>query len=318
MSLKKIAQTAGVSVSTVSKVFSNSREISPKTKERVISASKTLGCFEKYTKEKYPEKIIAVICPELGSEHYTHLLTHIEREISAKNAVMVVSVSNFDKKREEALFRYYSDFRKVDGIIIMSSADFANRSSIPVVVMGDSKTANCVSTDSSEAINEAVGYLKKSGRKKIAFIGEELTHVREELFELAMEKNALSVMDKFVISTKKRFHDAGFCAIEHFFETGDIPDAIVAAYDYIAIGAIRAIKAHGKKVPDDIAVIGMDNISAGEDLDIPLASIDYHDEQTSKLAVDMLFGDFSGRVSKKYKKTIVKSDLIIRDSAKSK
>ncbi len=317
MSLKKIAQASGVSVSTVSKAFSGSPEISPETRKKVIEVSKKLGCFEKYTKEKYPEKIIGVICPELGSEHYTNLLTNLEREITARNAIMVVSVSNFDKKREEELFRYYSNFRKADGIIIISSVDFSNFSGIPTVVMGESKTADCVFVDSSEAINDAVRYLKKTGRKKIAFIGEELTVAREKMFENAMEKNAVAVMNKFVISTKKRFHDAGFCAAEHFFQNGDFPDAIVAAYDYIAIGAIRALKAHGKKVPDDVAVIGMDNISAGEDLDIPLATIDYHDEQISRIAVDMLFDAFSKRRPEKYKSIAVKSDLIIRDSAKN-
>ena len=84
-----------------------------------------------------------------------------------------------------------------------------------------------------------------------------------------------------------------------FFEKGDIPDAIVAAYDYIAMGAMRAIKEHGLNVPDDISVIGMDDISACEELEVPLTTISHEIEKISKLTVDMLFERFEKKNSPK-------------------
>jgi len=318
MSLKKIAELSGVSVSTVSKSFSGSDEISKETKEKVIDAAKKLGCYEKYMKEKYPEKIIAVICPEINSECYSSVLSCLDEEITKRNAVMTISQYNFEAERAERLFKYYSLFKKVDGIITFSKRPEGEMTDIPAVLFGGRDDyLDSVEQDNTKAIDETVKYLKETGHKKIAFIGEELTKGKKIKFIDSMKANGMAVMDKYVICEKKRFYDAGYEGMEHFFSKGDIPDAVVAAYDYIAIGAIRAIKAHGLKVPEDISVIGMDNISACEDLDVPLTTITGKNEEVSRVAVDMLFERFKNNYSKR-KSVKIEMELIKRKSVKNR
>lgn len=318
MTLKKIAASAGVSVSTASKAFSGSSEISPDTKEKIFKAAKKLGCYEKYSKEKYPEKIIAVICPEINSEIYSSFIHNIDKEISRKNAVMVVSQYNFDHEKANRLFKYYSMFRKVDGIITFSETSEPDLSDIPAVsITSREKYIDSIYIDNSKAINDTVKYLKATGHKKIAFIGEELTVGKEKNFIDAMNKNGLSVLDKYIICEKKRFYDAGFYGMEHFFKKDVFPDAVVAAYDYIAIGAIRSIKAHGLRVPDDISVIGMDNISVCEDLDVPLTTISGNAALLSKKAVELLFEQFKSAPSDR-KSIVVEAELIKRKSVNEK
>ena len=101
MNLSKLAKICGVSVSTVSKVFSESSEISEETKQRVIAAAKEHGCFEKYFKPKYKKRLIAIICPEVLGIHYSEMITYMEEIISAAGDTMIVSVGNFSKEKQD-------------------------------------------------------------------------------------------------------------------------------------------------------------------------------------------------------------------------
>lgn len=75
MTLEKLAKLAGVSISTVSKVFYDSDEISTETKEKVLQLAKEHNCYEKYYKPRYTRRVIAVICPELLGVHYSQMIT---------------------------------------------------------------------------------------------------------------------------------------------------------------------------------------------------------------------------------------------------
>ena len=101
MNLSKLAQMANVSVSTVSKAFSDSHEISRQTKEMIFDVAKKYGCFDKYYKPVYTKKVIAVICPEMLGIHYTQMATFLSREISMRNGTMLLSVDEFSSEKNK-------------------------------------------------------------------------------------------------------------------------------------------------------------------------------------------------------------------------
>ena len=103
MNLKQFAQITGVSISTVSKIFSGSEEISEKTRKLVLDKAKELGIYDKYNKNKYSKKLIAVICPELESEYYTAILSIFNKALLEKDCTMSVSVTGFSISMENEL-----------------------------------------------------------------------------------------------------------------------------------------------------------------------------------------------------------------------
>ena len=99
----------------------------------------------------------------------------------------------------------------------------------------------------------------------------------------------LTIDENLIITSDKRFEQAGTDAMEKLFSQGSLPTAIFAAYDYIALGAIEIIEKHGLSVPKDISIIGSDNIKLAHYNKTPLSSIDPCADEACKIIVDKLF-----------------------------
>lgn len=318
MTLQRLAELADVSVSTVSKAFSDSGDISSGTKEKILSLAKQHGCFEKYYKGKFGKKIVAVICPEIRSAYYTDFAASLNDKIEKRNGMMILSVSGFDRKKEEDLIRYYGSFGHADGIIVVSGTSrLKEEPTVPVVFVGGKcKTtkADCIDIDLSVGIDRAVKYLKQNGHKNIGFIGEPLVKSKYQHFCEAMHRNALTVNKEFIFNSDKRFEAAGYEALEHLMKLSVKPTAIIAAYDYMAIGALRYAQESGIKIPNDISVIGMDNIPVAAYLGAPLTTIVSHSGELCDTAVDLIFKKIENQFYFARQDITLKSQLVIRDS----
>lgn len=319
MTLEKLAKLADVSTSTVSKAFSGSHDISEATRQKVFQTAKEQGCYEKYYKGSYPRRIIAVICPEIQSEYYGTIVTRLEEGIRQKEASMILSLSHFDSKMEKELFEYHSYFQKADGILLIGSASaISNRNRIPCVAVCPKQMkatgVDFVGIELGSAMSEAIAYLKDLGHKKIGFLGENLTDIKRELFLFAMEQNRLPINPEYMIMSRKRFEDAGFCSMEELFSRGNLPTAIMAAYDYMALGAVYSIRKHGLRVPEDISVIGMDNISVSSYLDVGLTSIRTNVEEMCNIALALLWKKIETPFYTVRQTITVSGELVVRQS----
>ena len=196
MTMQELARLSGVSVSTVSKAFPGSKEISEAKREHIFAVARENGCYDKYCQSKYSGKIIAVICPEYKSGYYSALLSIFEKEIRKRNAIMLSAVTDFNSTRTLELLTYFSEFSKADGIIIMSDLVTIKKLSVPIVTLGDNDIYDSISLSEERAVEDAVAYLKKNGHRNIAFISEPLTKSRLALFISAMENNSLNPEEK--------------------------------------------------------------------------------------------------------------------------
>ena len=302
MNLSKLAQIANVSVSTVSKAFSDSNEISIQTKEHIFEIAKEYGCFDKYYKPKYSKKVISVICPEMLGIHYTQMATFLDNEISGNGGTMVLSVSDFSIEKQDELIDYYTRFSCVDGIIIIEPTGIIkNNTDIPIVQIGldnESKNVDCVNVDAGEAMNAALKHLISNNCNKIGFIGEKYAQQEYNYFKSAMNRLSLSVDEKYVSISDMRFYDAGYYGISRFIDNENIPDAIFAAYSHIAVGLLQRLKEEGIQVPEDISVICMDDISSVPYSDINLACIKMHLDDVCATALDLLYRKIEKRYIK--------------------
>lgn len=316
MTYKKLAEITGFSVSTISKAFSQSNEISEDSKEKIFSVAKDLGCFDKYYKEKYNKKVVAVICPEFKSRFMATFTETMVNILNKNDYLATISVSGFNADTERELIEYYSLYAKADAIILISaSLGRVKNYSIPIVSVGGLvENIDSVLISLDDAVCNALKLLKDNGHTRIAFLGERLTQPKEKLFVTTAKKIGLDVPSQYIVKSKKRFEDVGREGMEYLLSLPEPPTAVVTAYDHIAIGAMHTIKAHGLSIPNDISIIGIDDIDDTENTTPALTSIKPYIADISALAVDIITKKINNPYFKAIQKTEVNAQLIIRDS----
>lgn len=292
MSLKQLSRLTGFSVSTISKAFSMKSEIPEKTREIIFAEAKRIGVYEKYKKEDRGIPTVAVIVPEFKSEYYTGIISALSAALSRRGYCLISAESGFNAEHVAQLFSHFAYSLKVSGIIVFDNTEkIKNPDKFPAlsISLTDSKPLyDFVFVSLSEALCTLVDYLFSNGHRRIAFIGERLTVSKREAFVRAMEKRGLYADKRLIKTVSSRFEDAGYDAMSAVLSEGEPPSAVIAAYDYIAIGALKAIEEHGLKVPDDISIVGIDNISAGKSLATPLTSVAVFSESDIEAIINML------------------------------
>lgn len=277
MTLSKIAKLSNVSVSTASKAFSGSPEVNEETREHIFRVAREQGCFKKFYNAKFPKLVIAIIAPEFKSAYYTRYLSCLQEALGKENCELCVSTTDFSPEKEEGLLEYYYKHSNVDGILILDShINIEDRYEIPIVSLNSKRNSHCsheIINNMYPAMQECAAYLKCKGVTDVGFVGEALTMGKCGSFARALNEVGITLGEENISTTEKRFEEGGYDAMEKLFAANRMPRAILCAYDYMAIGAIRAICDRGLRVPEDIAVLGMDNLRQDEYLNPPLASI---------------------------------------------
>ncbi|MBQ7096596.1 MAG: LacI family DNA-binding transcriptional regulator [Clostridia bacterium] len=293
MTLAKIAKIANVAVSTVSKAFSDSPEISKETKEQIIKIAKDTGCFEKYYKPKYNKKLIAVICPEMLGVHYSQMSTYLEEKITKRNGTMLLSVSSFSPEKQAELIDYYIKYAHADGIIVIEPiSKIKNSTEVPIIQIGLEKaTANvhAIYADMGDALSQSINLLLKEGHHNIGFIGEQYTAKEYEIFLNTAASCGVANNPEFVSINNHRFQDCGYYGIDEMIKKGSLPTAVFAAYSHIAVGILQRLSEENLRVPEDISVVCLDDISTAPYGNRKLSCIKMHLEELCSEAVHLLY-----------------------------
>lgn len=290
MTMQKLAALAGVSVSTVSKAFSHSPEISEQVKEKIFRIARESGCYDKYAKDTFSAPVIGVICPEFKSRLYSTQLSLFEAQIQARGGVMLAASSDFDEKKQESILRFFTEYAKVDGVIgysLKTQKPF----SVPIVNLGEASAVyDTVHVSTSHAMMAAVSLLKGNGHHRIAFLGEGYTKKSLEEFLCAMRESKLPIENAYVYkASRARFEEAGYNGMRTLLSLPLPPTAVIAAYDDIALGATKAISECGLSIPDDISLIGIGDIKEAPFFPSALSSITYFNEDYCEIVTDLLF-----------------------------
>ena len=299
ITLSKIAKEAHVSVSTASKAFSGSAEVNEDTRNRIFDVAKRYGCFKKFFNATYSKYVIAVICPEFSSNHYCSYLSYLRRALDKEGCEICVAESNFSPEKEKELLDYYCMHADVDAIIVIdfqtNTYDFHE---IPILFMGcapNSIGRISIVTDISGTVTECVDYLVSRGVSSIGFIGEPLTNHKLSVLQDTLSKQELVLDDAHIRISQQRFEAGGYEAMEAMLNAAPPPRAVICAYDNMAIGAMKCIADHGLRIPEDIAVLGMDGIPNAPYLIPPLASISAQTEECCRLAVRTVIRQINGQ-----------------------
>lgn len=296
--LKELSKIAGVSVSTISKALNNSNDIAESTKARILGIASHHG----YNKTRKKGKslltdgpTIAVIYSDITSNYYSRLMEIFDNHIARMNGLMLMSSAQFETNRIIQLIRFYESLERVDGIICVSPFNVFGdipQSSLPLVGLSypsfETHAFDYICVNDGIGIEEGVSCFKKYGHKKIAFLSEGFTPHRLQFFKSSMKKHDLILDPSLIRVSEKRFEQAGFEMMKDILTKGNIPTAVFAAYDDIAVGAAKAIFEEGLTIPEDISIAGIDNTMCLLNDHNMLSSVNCHMEEQVDIAVSML------------------------------
>ena len=268
MNLKKIAQKANVSVSTVSRALNNSYDVSPETRELILKIATESGYFREKKKVRQENKRhdsvnIAIICPEIISSHYSYLVTECADVIRKRGSDCTVYYNEFNKEKLLSILNNCINDTRFDAVICFTEIkEKIESGSIPIIC---TKGADCYSKlfyDYNKVLDSCAECLIKNGRKKIGFAGESHTVYKRALLNESL-KNRNMPLHTFYESNL-RFEQAGVECAKQFLLDKNPPDGIVCGYDEIAYGFIHTLEKNGIKVPEDVSVIGINNVPSAE------------------------------------------------------
>lgn len=319
MTHKEIAQIAHVSVSTVSKALSGSKEVSEEVASEIRRIAMEIGYFKKKNKRKIesisPERIrVAIICPEIISIFYSRCVEMLKSEIEDRGGSVIVHISDFGRDNVNKMIDDIVIKGDAEGVILLKEPGRACEN-IPIVVFGDSQTVGSVGVVYN-SIDLLMNYLYELGHRKIGYAGEFYTVDKNNHFIEFLDKYGLEYNPDYCIITDKRFEKSGFLAAKKYLESEDRPTAIIAAYDEIALGMIFELKRNGIRIPEDVSIVGIDDIPYASYSQPPLTTVRLYGEERCRLAVNMLYDKIFGD-SDTIQHVFAENKLIVRDSAAS-
>lgn len=331
-----VAELAGVSKSTVSRVLNQSDSVKLEVKQAVINAIKTLDYAPSYFAQGIRTgrtKTIAMLVPDFSNVFYSELFRGVET-VALKSGYMVI-ICNTDRRVEEE-FRYINKLvgRKIDGIIYNTyniSRENINiltklTSHTPIVFMDNvfkkGDNLSYVVTEGSDSTCEAVTYLHRQNRRRIGYIRMmPKISVLENRFrgylkglkncDLPVDQELIYQPDPAMLAETDHMR-IGAMAGAYFASLPHPPDAIAASFDILAIGCLRELKKLGLKIPDDIALIGFDNISLCELVDPSLSTIGQPIAKLGAAAAQIIMDKLQGKTI--HDKVVFPGELILRQS----
>lgn len=328
-----IANLAGVSTSTVSRTLRDEGySVSDETKRKVLDAAIQLNyIFTKQIDEINRNKI-AVIMPNIINPYYATLITGVEHIIQESGMQMILYNTNGNKEREKKISEEILDL-KVQGVIIVSIADTYEHIQKLIdlnvkVVACEQKIGlecNSVTFNFFEGGLMATDYLISKGKKKIAFLSSPLDrYSRTELLNgykkslkrnnIKYDENLVRIADKEANSDLEMFEFTnGKDLIKDLIDEKIEFDSVFCVNDVTAIGVIQELKYRGIMIPEEIGVIGFDNIYFSNMIYPPLTTIDQSTYELGTLVAEILLGSINNPKRNNFS-TVLEPKLIIRES----
>ncbi|MEK8128053.1 LacI family DNA-binding transcriptional regulator [Paenibacillus filicis] len=325
ITITEIAEKSGVSVSTVSRVLNNSPSVSPAKRERIQRIideyNYTPSIFARGM-INHKTKNIGVMLPDITNPYFASFFLQVEHFALSNMYATILFNTMFTKNprkyetplSETDYFKIILE-KQVDGVLILGgqidkeevSPSFVEalnelHRNVPVVIVG-SRIEGCdclfIERNSKQGITSLVHHFKALGHKDIGFVGGEpgirITSARIDAFRQSMRAFGNEPLERHIVMSDYYAPD-GYQAMKQLLEQnpGQLPTAVIAINDMVALGAIRAMKDAGLSCPEDIAIASCDQFLQS-DYSIPrLTSVDQHNEYLGRMAVLQLISAING------------------------
>ncbi|MDK2809377.1 MAG: hypothetical protein PWR27_86 [Petroclostridium sp.] len=332
VTINDIAKAANVSPSTVSRAIANNPRISKKTRQKIFQIMKEMNYHPNLIARSLVNRstrIIGLVVPGNTEKAFQHpFFPEILRGIASvahkyKYNILISSVTNV--RDEKQMINELVKGGVVEGVVLMTSkvkdpsiAELV-KTEFPFVVVG--RPVNDDGINWVDNNNFAIGYeltqhFIKQGHKKIAFIGvsQDLVATLDRLegYKKALQDSNLPVDDSLIIESNY-LDDNGYDLVQKIDFSQKKPTGIIACDDFLAFGIIKFLNEHGFKVPEDVAVAGINNVALSEHSVPPLTSVEINAFQLGVKAFELLFESIKSDF-KSINRAIIPAKLIIRES----
>ncbi|MFD2114583.1 LacI family DNA-binding transcriptional regulator [Paenibacillus yanchengensis] len=333
MTIYDVAHEAGVSVATVSRVLNNTAPVSPKTKQKIMTV------IEKYqfqrnalarSLKKKETRTLGIILPDITNPFFPEVFSGIELE-ARENDYTLFLCDTMGEYERETQYLYMLRERQVDGIVFLGGRinlskveqnlaeelqTFAQR--VPTVLVNGSIPGNPihrVCVDEGAGTEQAVRHLLALGHTDIAFIGglEYMTTTMQKIraFKKVFREHGLTVRKEWILYDDFSLN-AGKRQMKKLLHMSHKPTAVLCVNDYTAVGAIQEAGRRGYSIPNDISIIGFDDVPLATAILPEVTTVSQKTELLGRTAISILHKLIQKEKVKKL--TVIEPELIIRES----
>jgi LacI family transcriptional regulator len=326
--LKDIAVATGFSVNTVSLALRSSKRIPQETTELILKAAERLEYRPNHVARSLVNRAthtIGLVLTDIMNPTLTLAARTIERRLDECGYSMMFAASdNIIASEIKALEVLRS--HQVDGMLIYPTSRRhlehirpLRRAGYPVVLLGPDRDAglDVVAVDDRRGAFKAVDHLLGLGHERIGFLdaaGPLGNTDKHEGYEQALRRHKVPLEPKLVVDPGGHGAPSGYAGMAALMKKRIRPTAVFTATDNLAIGVLAWCRDHGLRVPDDVSIVGYDNIEASEFAEIPLTTINYAADKVSEIAIERLLA-LIGNQAQTPTVTLIEPDLIIRRSS---
>ncbi|MEJ5963951.1 LacI family DNA-binding transcriptional regulator [Pedobacter immunditicola] len=327
--LKNVADMAGVSIATVSRVLNSDEVVKYETKVKVMNAMKKLKyspnrVAQRLRSTKKNSRIIGLLIPDIQNPFYVDVIRGIEDHAYANNSVVIIGNFSQDDKKE----KLYIDILKsesVDGFIVAPSNEKdvhikeLLKEGFPIVCIDrglKDTEVDLVKVDNQAGVFNAINHLINLGHKRIAHItgNRRIPTTLERIagYEEALKKHNIKIDPEIVVS-KKSDYQSGAELADYLLDLDHPPTAIFAGNNLLTLGALDTINRRGLKIPDEIAIVGFDDVYWANSLNPPLTAVRQPGFEIGKRSCELLIQRINDP-KRSVASIILKTELMVRKS----
>lgn len=320
--IKDIAKKAGVSISTVSYALNGIDKVSPKTRDRILKIAKELQYYKhgpaSDLRRKETNKIVLIV-DDLSGPFYSEVIKGVQDVVTNHDYDLVAC--NSLRGKDSTAFKYLTE-RRSDGCIVFAhniTEEMIQASGQDPIILLDKQveddTVVSIRVDNKKGAMDATNYLIKHGHQKIAYVSGPQNSLDNQLrykgYCQALEDHGIKLEPKWVVNgdftTKSGIHATNLLLAQE-----DLPTAIFYGNDEMALGGMKALERHSLSIPEDVSIIGFDDIIEAKYVKPDLTTIRQPKYEMGSLAAHLLIRIINGEeVNNMYS---LQTELIIRNS----
>jgi DNA-binding LacI/PurR family transcriptional regulator len=327
MNIREVAKIAGVSTATVSRVLSGSVPVDAKTESKVRAAIEKTGYYPNSHARMLgsgKSNTYGLIVSDIANPFFPELVKSFERLAVEHNQEVLIANTDYHPERTEHCVRRMLE-HKVDGVAIMTSEmaphliQILSKRGIPIVFLDTGTVGRLISNisiDYEHGIDLAINHLTSLKHREIAFVEGprdlKSATIRRDAFVSSLKRNGIKVAPGFIWQGNHGI-DGGQRAMSELLALPKRPTAIMCSNDLTAIGVLIAAHVAGVRVPQDISIVGFDDIELSSLMQPALTTIRVSRTEIAARAFEALYGAAHGGIEKGINYTIP-SELIERQS----
>ncbi|SCF25959.1 LacI family DNA-binding transcriptional regulator [Micromonospora mirobrigensis] len=332
VSVREVAQRAGVSLGTVSNVLNRPESVAPPTRRRVLDAIAELGFVRNDSARQLRagrSRTIAIVVLDMANPFFTDVARGAETVVDAADGMLVLCNSGEDPRRELRHLELLEE-QRVRGVLLTPVGDEPSPAverliarGIPVVLVdrGAKLADRCsVAVDDVQGGRLVLRHLVAQGHRRVAYVGGPfgIRQVAER------HRGAVAAIDEAgapvelrVVATGRLSVAAGRDAAAELIGTpaGQRPTAVFCANDLIALGVLQKLTEHGLRVPDDVAIVGYDDIDFAAAAAVPLSSVRQPRERLGRTAAELLLAEADEEAGHEHRHVLFQPELVVRRSS---